>query len=97
MSEGQRSVAEALPNWARLSLAATLIIGTLIAFYFDASMVVTAIIGPLILVRLWTAKRFAYYTRADRPVPYWGTFGLFVLVTAIAYWELYKQFFRGTL
>jgi len=96
VNEGKRSVVEALPNWARLSLAAALIIGTPIAFYFDVPMAVTAIVCPLFLVHLWTARRFAYYTRADRPVLYWGAFGLFVLITAIAYWELYEKFFGGT-
>jgi hypothetical protein len=96
VNERKRSLVEALPNWARLSLAAALLIGAPIAFYLGVPMAVTAIVGPLFLVHLWTARRFADYTRADRPVLYWGAFGLFVLITAIAYWELYEQFFRGT-
>lgn len=96
MSEVRRSAVEALPNWARLTLAAALIIGTPIAFYFGAPMAVTAIVSPLFLVHLWTARRFAYYTRADQPVLYWGAFVLFVLIAAIAYWELSEQFFGGT-
>lgn len=87
---------EALPTWARLSLAAALIIGAPIAIYFDVPMVVTAIVAPLFLLHLWTARRFAYYTRADRPLIYWGAFGLFVIIAAIAYWELYEQFSGGT-
>ena len=72
--------------------AAGFLVAVPIAFYFEVPMVITAIVGPMFLIHLWTAQKFAHYSRADRPALFWGAFALFAFVTVVAFWELYQHF-----
>ena len=61
-----------------------------IAFHFDAFEAVWLLIGSMFLVHLWTGQKFAYWTRSDKPLLFWGVFALFLFMTARGAWTVFE-------
>jgi phosphatidylglycerophosphate synthase len=82
----------ALPRSQRVLILVPISAVAALAFYFGVPFVVTAIIAPMFLIHFWRSQQISNYTRQDRPVMFWSAFSVFLLMTLIAFWELYRLF-----
>lgn len=86
-----KSAIHALPVWARYLAVVLVIVAIPVCIINDLPRGVWVLVGPIILIHMWTGEELASQSRADKPVVFWAIFSVFAALTAWGVWELAQK------